>query len=132
MNIVVLIARLLLALVFGIAGVAKLADRAGSRQAIVAFGLPAPLAAPLATLLPLSELLVATALIPTSTACWGALGALGLLLFFVVGIGANLARGKRPECHCFGQLHFAPAGWKTLARNGVLAVLATFLVWGGW
>jgi peroxiredoxin/uncharacterized membrane protein YphA (DoxX/SURF4 family) len=132
MNTTLLIARLLLALVFAVAGVAKLADRPGSRQAIVAFGLPGPLAAPLATLLPLSELLVAAALIPTSTAWWGALGALGLLLFFVVGIGANLARGKRPVCHCFGQLHSAPAGWKTLARNGVLAVLATFLVWGGW
>jgi peroxiredoxin len=54
-----------------------------------------------------------------------------LLLLFVAGIGANLARGRKPDCHCFGQLHSAPAGWKTLARNGVLAALAGFLVWNG-
>src|SRR5204863_9817754 len=29
-----------------------------------------------------------------------------------------------PDCHCFGQLHSAPAGPKTLARNGGLATLA--------
>jgi peroxiredoxin len=45
---------------------------------------------------------------------------------------ATLTRGRKPECHCFGQLHSAPAGWKTLARNGALAALAAFLVWQGW
>jgi peroxiredoxin len=54
------------------------------------------------------------------------------LLLFVVGIGANLARGHKPECHCFGQLHSAPAGWKTLTRNGALAAVAGFVVWQGW
>jgi peroxiredoxin len=58
-------------------------------------------------------------------------GALVLLLAFVAGIGANLARGRRPECHCFGQLYSVPAGWKTLARNGVLASVAGFVVWQG-
>jgi hypothetical protein len=55
------------------------------------------------------------------------LGALGLL--FVMGISTNLARGRKPDCHCFGQLHSAPAGWKTLARNGVLAAVAGFVTW---
>jgi methylamine dehydrogenase accessory protein MauD len=131
MNILV-IARLLIAAVFILAGLAKLADLKGSRQAISSFGLPASVATPLGVLLPLTELAVAGALIPASTALWGALGALVLLLVFVVGIGANLARGRKPDCHCFGQLHPAPAGWMTLARNGVLAALAAFLVWQGW
>jgi peroxiredoxin/uncharacterized membrane protein YphA (DoxX/SURF4 family) len=132
MDAALLIARLVLAAVFTIAGVAKLADLKGSRQAIIEFGLPAVVASPLALLLPLAELGVGAALIPASSAWWGALGALGLLVLFVMGISINLARGRTPDCHCFGQLHSAPAGWKTLARNAVLAALAGFVVWSGY
>ena len=39
-----------------------------------------------------------------------------------------MARGESPDCHCFGQLHSAPAGWRTLARNGALALIAAFVV----
>jgi methylamine dehydrogenase accessory protein MauD len=132
MSIALLFVRLILAGAFAVAGAAKLADRSGSRQAIVDFGLPSALSAPLGLLLPLAELSVAAALIPVSTALWGALGALALLLLFIFGIGFNLARGRKPDCHCFGQLHSAPAGWKTLARNGVLTAVAGFVVWQGW
>src|SRR5919107_3370790 len=132
MDAALLIARLVLAGVFALAGVAKLSDLEGSRKAIIDFGLPAVLASPLALLLPLAELAVAAALIPASTAWWGALGALGLLMLFVVGISLNLARGRKPDCHCFGQLHSAPAGWKTLARNAVLAAVAGLVFWGGY
>ena len=131
MDAALLGARLLLALVFAVAGVAKLADRPGSRQAMVDFGVPAALAGVFGILLPLAELAVAVALVPTTTAWWGAVGALVLLSLFAGAIGANLARGRRPECRCFGQLHPAPAGWSTLARNAVLAVPATFVVWQG-
>src|SRR5215216_3761866 len=132
MDAALLIARLVLAAVFSLAGVAKLSDLKGSRQVIIDFGLPAGLASSLAVLLPLAELGVGAALIPASSAWWGALGALGLLLLFVVGISMNLARGRKPECHCFGQVHSAPAGWKTLARNGVLAAVAGFVLWEGY
>jgi peroxiredoxin/uncharacterized membrane protein YphA (DoxX/SURF4 family) len=132
METILLIARLLLALVFVVAGVAKLADPKGSRQAMIEFGVPAALAAPLGILLPLAELAVAVALIPASTAWWGAVGALVLLLLFVVGIGNSLAQGRKPDCHCFGQLHSAPAGGKTLARNAALAAVAGFVVWQGY
>jgi peroxiredoxin/uncharacterized membrane protein YphA (DoxX/SURF4 family) len=127
-----LIARLLLALVFALAGAAKLADRRGSKQAIVDFGVPAALASSLGILLPLAELAVAAALMPASTAWWGAVGALVLLSVFVVGIGINLARGHKPDCRCFGQLHSSPAGWNTLARNAALAAVASFVVWQGY
>jgi methylamine dehydrogenase accessory protein MauD len=132
MHVALLVARVLLVLVFSMAGVTKLADSAGSKRALVDFGVPASLAVPLGVLLPLAELAVAVALIPASTAWWSAVGALVLLLLFVVGIGANLARGRKPECHCFGQLHSEPAGWKTLVRNGVLAAVAGFVVWQGY
>src|SRR3954453_4768382 len=132
MGTALLIARLLLAGVFVVAGVTKLRDRAGSQKAVADFGVPSVLAPALGILLPLAELVVAGSLMPTATAWWGALGALVLLLLFVVGIAVNLARGRKPECHCFGQLHSAPAGWKTLARNGVLAAVAGFILWAGY
>ena len=97
MEIALLIARLLLAGVFLVAGLAKLSDRAGSRQGMLDFGVPAALAAPLGILLLLAELAVAAALIPVSTAWWGAAGALALLLLFVMGISYNLARGRKPD-----------------------------------
>src|SRR5919107_1228063 len=132
MDAALLIARLVLAAVFTLAGLAKLADLKGSRQAIIEFGVPSAIAAPLGVLRPLAELSVAASLLASSTAWWGALGALALLSAFVVGITYNLARGRKPECHCFGQLHSAPAGWKTLARNGVLAAIAGFVLWEGY
>src|SRR5918997_4385456 len=132
MNLALLVIRLLLAAFFVVAGVANPADRKGSGKAIIDFGVPAGLASPLGILLPLAELVCAVALIPSATAWWGAVGTLTLLILFVAGIAVNLARGRKPECHCFGQLHSAPAGWKTLARNGVLAALAGILVWQGW
>jgi peroxiredoxin len=126
-----LVARLALALVFVVAGLAKLVDRSGSRQAVADFGVPAALAVPLGLLLPLAELAVAAALLPAVSAWWAAVGALALLLAFVAGIAVNLARGRKPDCHCFGQLHSSPVGWATLARNGALAVVAGFVVWQG-
>lgn len=129
MDVILLLVRLLLAGVFAVAGVAKLADLPGSRRALADFGLGTALAKPLGLLLPIAELAVAVALLPSATAWWGGLGALGLLLLFIGGITANLARGRRPDCHCFGQLHSAPAGWPTLLRNGVLAALAALILW---
>lgn len=128
MDIALLIARLLLAAVFIIAGLAKLVDLAGSRQALVDFGVPPRLVAPFGLLLPLGELIVALALIPRTTAWWGALGAGALLILFLAGIAINLARGNAPDCHCFGQLHSSPAGWPTLFRNGALVLLAGFVI----
>src|SRR5947209_8276327 len=100
MSTLLLGTRLLIAAVFLAAGVAKLADREGSRRTVVDFGVPPGLAGPLALLLPLVELTVAAAFVPAASAWWGALGALGLLLVFTSAIAANLALGRRPDCHC--------------------------------
>jgi methylamine dehydrogenase accessory protein MauD len=126
-----LIIRSILALVFTVAGLAKLADPAGSRKSMTDFGLPALLASPFWILLPLAELAVAVALLTRGGAWAGAIGASALLLAFIAGISVTLARGKRPDCHCFGQIHSTPIGWKTLTRNAVLALAALFVVWQG-
>ena len=126
----ILAARLLLAAVFVVAAVTKLSDREGTRQAVVAFGATDALAAPLALALPVAELVVAGLLLPSATAAAGAIGALGLLVLFSAAIAFNLARGRAPDCHCFGQLHSEPAGARTLIRNAALAVVAAFVVAG--
>jgi peroxiredoxin/uncharacterized membrane protein YphA (DoxX/SURF4 family) len=131
MDLALLTARLLLAAVFAVAGIAKLLDRDGSRQALIGFGVPERLAPPLAILLPLAELTVAVVLLPLVFAWWGAIGALALLGLFVVGIAISMARGEAPDCHCFGQIHSEPAGWLTLVRNIALAAVAAFVVAGG-
>ncbi len=132
MGIVLLACRLGLAAVFAVAGAAKLADRAGARKAAVDFGAPPALAGPLAVALPIAELAVAVLLLPAGTAFWGAIGALVLLTVFCGAIMLAMARGQAPDCHCFGQLHSEPAGWKTLARNGLLAGLAAFIAVASW
>jgi peroxiredoxin len=132
MDLVSLAARMLLALVFGVAGGAKLVDRAGSQQALRDFGLPGWLASPAGVLLPLVELGVAVALLPAVSAWWAAVAAMALLVLFVVGIGLSLLRGRRPACHCFGQLYSAPVGGSMLVRNLVLAMVAGAVVLSGY
>jgi peroxiredoxin/uncharacterized membrane protein YphA (DoxX/SURF4 family) len=128
MSLLLLLLRLCVAGTFAVAGAAKLVDLAGSRKAMRDFGVPAKLADVFGLLLPLAELAVAVALVVPMTAWWGGVAALALLLIFVAGIGYNLAQGRTPDCHCFGQLHSAPAGWSTLIRNLVLAGLAGVVV----
>src|SRR5688500_16041264 len=97
----ILLGRLLLAAVMGVAGIAKLADLPGSRQAMLGFGVPAMIAPAAGLLLPLVEVLTAILLLSAATAWLGALLSLFLLALFIVGIAANLARGQTPQCHCF-------------------------------
>ena len=131
MDVFLLIIRLLLAIVFLVAGLAKMLDRAGSRQSFVDFGFPERLARPLALALPPVELAVAMLLVFNTTSWVGAIGTFSLLLLFIAVMTYNLAKGRKPDCHCFGQLHSDPIGWDTIARNSILALLAAFLIWQG-
>ncbi len=131
MNDVLVAARLGLAVVFFVAGVAKLADRSGTRQALADFDVPPRLARPLLLLLPAAELAAATALLFPTTARWGAAGCLVLLALFVVALTRVLRRGEAPDCHCFGQVHSKPASWETVARNLALALPAAFVALAG-
>ena len=82
-------------------------------------------------MLPIAELVIAVLLIPAATAAWGALLALILLVVFIAGISYSLSRGRKFDCHCFGQLTTSEIGLPTLIRNGVLAVLAAFVAYSG-
>jgi peroxiredoxin len=83
-----------------------------------------------AVALPLVEMAVGIGLIPAISAGWAAAAAIGLLAVFVGAITLALARGRRPACRCFGQVHSSPVGGQTVARNIVLGAMAAFVVWG--
>src|SRR5579862_9802922 len=131
MGSILLLARVVLAAVFAVAGIAKILDLAGSRKSLRDFGVPDALARPFGLLLPLVELICAGALLPNSSAWWGAAGVAALLILFISGIGINLVRGRNPDCHCFGQRSAKPVGAGTLVRNVALLVLAGLVLWQG-
>lgn len=130
MDVFAVIARLLLAAVFAVSGIAKLFDREGTRRAVVEFGVPGSLVPPVAFGLPLAEGAIAMSLVPGTTARAGAFAAIALLTAFMIGIAISLAQGRRPDCHCFGQLHSAPVGPSTLVRNVILAAGAGVVAFG--
>jgi thiol-disulfide isomerase/thioredoxin len=121
------VSRLVLLLVFAFAGVAKLRNLASFRQTLLDFGLPASLTHPLAVALPVIELSIAAALVLSGSV--GGVLALLLLLVLSGAIQANLLLGRRPNCHCFGQLGPAPIGVSSIVRNAALAIMAAVVIW---
>src|SRR5215207_9909900 len=131
MDALLLAARLILAAVFAVSGISKLFDLSGSQAAMRSFGVPERFTRAGGIALPIAELVIAVLLIPVTTARWGALLALILLAVFIAGISYSLSRGRKFDCHCFGQLTTSEIGPPTLIRNAVLAVLAAFVVISG-
>ena len=124
MSVITSISLLLLACVFGLAGVAKLLDRAGTRQAVQGFGVPPRVVGAVAVVVPLVELAIAALLVPAATARWGALAAVALLAVFCVAIVRALRSGLTPDCNCFGGLSQTEVGRGTLFRNLLLGGVA--------
>jgi thiol-disulfide isomerase/thioredoxin len=131
MHLLLLLARLTLSFVLGAAAIGKFADLPGARSSLEGFGLPKALARPLGLALPLAEAAIALALLPLASAWLGALAALALIGAMLAVVSVNLAQGRRPQCHCFGQIHSEPIGWRTVGFNLALAGLAAFIGWRG-
>ncbi len=125
---IVLAVRLLLSFVFLLAGATKIVDPVGLRKAWRGFGLPAAFTGLALVLLPVVELAVGAALVPSGLAWYGASAALVLLTLFLLVVGVAMLRGRRPDCRCFGQVYSTPVGWTTLIRDCVLAAGAGWLV----
>jgi len=124
-------ARVVLAAVFAAAALAKLSDPDGTRQAARDFGVPSAAAPAVAFIVPVVELIVAVLLVfGGSAAVFGAVGAVLLLAVFIVAIAVSLARGRRPDCHCFGRLRSEVVSPRTLVRNVVLVLLAVVVLAG--
>src|SRR5687767_5123534 len=128
MEFVLLLIRLVLFAVFAVAAIGKFLDLKGSEKAVKDFGTPEEFAKTFAIALPFAEIVFAFCLLFVSTSWVGAIGALILLLTFTGGMIWQMAQGRAPDCHCFGQIHSEPVSRKTLVRNIIFAVLALFLV----
>jgi uncharacterized membrane protein YphA (DoxX/SURF4 family)/thioredoxin-related protein len=129
MSLVIVLLRVALGAIFGVAGVTKLLDLRGTRDALKNFGAPEVLVPTLSIILPILELSVTVGLLVDAAAAISAVGALLLLSVFIVAISVNLAQGRTHDCHCFGQLHSRPLGWPTLVRNLVFALGAGLVFW---
>ena len=127
MEVILLLLRLCLVGVFGVAGFAKFFDPEGSGKAFTEFGVPKVFARPLVYLLPAAEILIAVALLFVDVSWFGAIGAVALLSIFSGGMLYQMAKGNAPDCHCFGQLHSEPVGVSSVLRNVALLALAIFL-----
>jgi uncharacterized membrane protein YphA (DoxX/SURF4 family) len=125
------LSRLVLAGVFGWAGLAKLFRSGAAADAVADLGIPPGLRRPIAFVLPPAEVGVAVALVLPASAWWGALGAAALLVAFTVLVTARLLRGQTSGCRCFGQRQPSPSAVTSLARNQFLLAFALLLAWHG-
>ena len=131
MNLLLVILRSTLLLIFAFAAFAKLRDLRAMARTLTQFGVPQPWTRPASYVVAGSELLVAAALLPVATARYAALAALALLILFTAAVSYNLARGRKPACNCFGEISSRPIGPSTVVRNLVLGVAAALIVANG-
>lgn len=117
--------RLLLAAVLLTSAVAKAWDWSGTRQALSEFGVPPQHARRASHLLLGAEAAIALLLLWDPFTRLGAVLASVLFMLFSLGVVNVLRQGRRPDCHCFGQLHSAPVGPLVVVRN--LALVAASL-----
>jgi uncharacterized membrane protein YphA (DoxX/SURF4 family) len=110
------LAALFLAGVLALAGVAKLRDRPGTVRSFL--GLPAPLA----TAVPVVELLLAAGLVVLPG--WSAAVALAVLAAFTTFLARAVRDGVAAPCNCFGSTGGAAVSAVELVRNLLLAAVA--------
>lgn len=117
-------AALLLAAVFVVAGVGKLADRQETSVGFGRLGLPA--AAAMATVVPVAELTTALALALVPVA--GGVLALVVLGSFTGFLADRVHRGVAEPCRCLGGASTRPVSWDDVVRNGAFLALALVVV----
>jgi uncharacterized membrane protein YphA (DoxX/SURF4 family) len=120
------IASMLLVAAFLVAGGSKIA--AGPSWPVQARELGAPAVA--IPLLPWVEIAVGAVLVGQLAPVAAGVLALVLLVAFTTLIVRRLAEGRHPPCACFGAWSASPLGWRHVARNAVLIVLAGLTVVG--
>ena len=117
-------AGLLLAAVFVVAGVGKLADRGETAVGFGRLGLPA--ASVMATVVPVAELTAALALVVVPVA--GGVLALVVLGSFTGFLADRVQRGVTEPCRCLGGTSTRAVSWDDVVRNGAFLALAVVVV----
>lgn len=97
------VARLGLAAVFLVAGAVKVVDPAQTQIAVRAYEMvPPDLVGPVATALPLVELVLGTLLVAGAFTRWTVFASAVLLVVLMLGVAQAWARGLSIDCGCFG------------------------------
>lgn len=124
--------RLCLAAVFAYAAIGKIMNLPEFTRGVVDYALlPPRLSAAIARFVPWLELGVAVALIAgVATPMATALAAV-MLAVFIGAVTVNLHRGRLIPCHCHGLAGTETIGWGTVARNGLLVLMALGVFAGG-
>jgi uncharacterized membrane protein YphA (DoxX/SURF4 family) len=113
------IARLVLGVVFVVAGASKLASgRAWPAQA-AGLGVPRTLA----RVVPWFELLVGALVLVGAVRPVPVVVASATLVLFTAVLVHSLRRGRRPPCACFGAWSASPIGWGHVARNAAFVAV---------
>lgn len=128
-----ILTRLGVAAVWLVSGTLKVVDPAQTRIAVRAYeALPLGLVGPVATTLPLVELMVGTMLVMGAFTRWAALASVVLLAVFLLGVAQAWVRGLSIDCGCFGGGGAVAEGsasyLQELARDAGLLVLAAWLL----
>ncbi len=130
-----LLARLVVGLVWVVAGWAKVSDPAGSVRAVRAYDLlPETVVPAVGQGLPVLEICIGVLLVTGLAQRLSAVIAVVLFTAFVIGISSAWARGLQIECGCFGGGGVAGADaaakypWE-IARDLGLLVLALGIAW---
>jgi uncharacterized membrane protein YphA (DoxX/SURF4 family) len=127
------VVRLGLAAVFLTSGALKVVDPAQTRIAVRAYELlPPDLVGPVATALPLVELVLGTLLLVGAFTRWVALASGVLLLVLMTAVAQAWARGLSIDCGCFGGGGAVAKGDtrypQELARDAATVLLALWLI----
>ena len=120
MNALRLVSSIALGLVMCVAGASKI--RLGKAWLAQGRELGAPAA--LLPAVPWFEIAIGALLIAQVATPVVAVVALITLQLFTLLLVANLGRGRRPPCACFGAWSAKPLGWGHVARNIVFMALA--------
>ncbi|MCP9487899.1 MAG: DoxX family membrane protein [Gaiellaceae bacterium MAG52_C11] len=129
MDYVALIARFLLAVVFVLAGLAKLRRSDDFARAITGYELlPQSLVPAVAAWLPRLEVAVGGLLLVGLLTVPAAVVLAAALVAFAASVGIALARGREIDCGCFGTVAPTRITWWTLGRNIVLLAAAILVI----
>ena len=109
---------LLLGSTFLVAALPKLAHHRGFTLTVLEYRiLPNPIARAYAAAVPLCELFAAILLLSGTAVRSASVGLGFLLLSFLVAVGVNVTRGRKLDCHCFGQSANRQIGWGLLTKR---------------
>jgi uncharacterized membrane protein YphA (DoxX/SURF4 family) len=131
------VVRLGLAAVFLVSGALKVINPAQTQIAVRAYELlPSGLVGPVATTLPLLELVLGTLLLAGAFTRWVALASAVLLVVLMTGVTQAWARGLSIDCGCFGGGGHVAKGdtrySQELARDVGTVLLALWLLVRPW